>query len=389
LGQEGVKTLLIDTNGYTQFQPLLYQLATAQVGESAIARPLRSIFRHLPAVRVLRAEVTKIDAAARRVTTADGETFEAPSLVVACGAVPNFFGTPGAEELTYPLYSAHDARRLGNALVDLFDRADTEGTPARIAVVGAGPTGVETAGAIAENISSVLPDLYSKELAERSSVALVDMLPHPLMPFSERSQQYTTKQLERRGIRLALGSPVTAVTKEGLTLGDDTVPADLVVWAGGLKAGALLTESGLPQGRGGRIDVRSDLTVEGFDGVYVLGDAANITDARGDHLPQLGSVAKQSGKWAAKNIIAARNGGAPEPFGYVDRGYMAMIGRGSAVAELGRQRYFLGGFPAFVSWLGVHLVLLSGWNQRIRAIASWIPDYVTRSRPHVFIGSRD
>jgi len=389
LGRAGVRTLLLDTNGYTQFQPLLYQLATAQVGESAIARPLRSIFRRLPAVRVLRTEVTKIDAAQRSVTTADGETFQAPSLVIACGAVPNFFNTPGAEELAYPLYSAHDARKLGNALVDLFDRADSEGKPVRVAVVGAGPTGVETAGAIAENIRYVIPELYSKELADRSSVALVDMLPHPLMPFSERSQQYTAEQLERRGIKLALGSPVTAVSPEGLTLGDDKLPADLVVWAGGLKAGALLAESGLPQGRGGRIDVRPDLTVEGFEGVYVLGDAANITDARGDHLPQLGSVAKQSGKWAAKNILATRAGGSPEPFGYVDRGYMAMIGRGAAVAELGRKRVFLGGFPAFLAWLGVHLVLLSGWNQRVRAVASWVPDYLTQSRPHVFIGQKD
>jgi NADH dehydrogenase len=123
--------------------------------------------------------------------------------------------------------------------------------------------------------------------------------------------------------------------------------------------------------------------------VYVLGDAANITDARGDHLPQLGSVAKQSGKWAAKNILATRAGGTPQPFGYVDRGYMAMIGRGAAVAELGRTRVFLGGFPAFLAWLGVHLVLLSGWNQRIRAVASWVPDYITQSRPHVFIGQTD
>jgi len=389
LGRAGVRTLLLDTNGYTQFQPLLYQLATAQVGESAIARPLRSIFRHLPAVRVLRTEVTSIDAAQRSVTTADGDTFRAPSLVIACGAVPNFFNTPGAEERAYPLYSAHDARRLGNALVDLFDRADSDGTAVRVAVVGAGPTGVETAGAIAENIRYVIPELYSKQLAERSSVALVDMLPHPLMPFSERSQQYTAGQLERRGIKLALGSPVTAVSSDGLTLGEDKLPADLVVWAGGLKAGSLLGESGLPQGRGGRIDVRPDLTVEGFEGVYVLGDAANITDARGDHLPQLGSVAKQSGKWAAKNIIATRAGGTPQPFGYIDRGYMAMIGRGAAVAELGRQRVFLGGFPAFLAWLGVHLVLLSSWNQRVRAVASWVPDYITQSRPHVFIGQTD
>jgi NADH dehydrogenase len=388
LGKAGIKTLLIDKNSYHQFQPLLYQLATAQIGESAIARPLRSIFKHIPSVRVLREEVSGIDAAKRTVTTADGTTWTAASaLVIACGAVPNFFGTPGAEELAYPLYSAKDANRLGNTLADLLDQADADNKPVNVAVVGAGPTGVETAGAIAENFRFVVPGLYSDEFAAKCSVSLVDMLPHPLMPFSEKSQQYATKELESRGVELELGSPVTAVKDDSLAIGDRSIPADLVVWAGGLKAGSLLGEAGLPQGRGGRIDVRSDLTVEGMDGVYVLGDAANITDARGDHLPQLGSVAKQSGAWAARNIEAALAGRPLEAFGYADKGYMAMIGRGSAVAELGRKRYFLGGFPAFMAWLGVHLVLLSGWNQRIRAVSSWLPDYVSHARPHVFIGS--
>ncbi|MET3919331.1 NAD(P)/FAD-dependent oxidoreductase [Arthrobacter sp. UYEF20] len=388
LGRKGVHVLLIDSNNYHQFQPLLYQVATSQIGVSAIARPLRSVFRRLRRVRVLTANVAAVDAANRAVTTAEGDTFRAQVLVIATGAVPNYFNTPGAEEYALPLYSVTDATRLGTRLTQLLDQADREsGGSVDVVVVGSGPTGVETAGAMAENVKFVVPKYFSPELAARCHVHLVDMVPTVLNAFSAKSQEYTRQRLTKIGVQLHLGVGVTEVRADGVTLADGTViPSRIVVWAGGLKAGEIIAGSGLTQGRGGRIDVRSDLTAPDIEGVYVLGDAANMTDSTGAKLPQLGSVAQQAGKWAARNIYADLTGGSRRPFEYFDKGYMAMIGRGAAVAEIGRKRIQLQGPLAFVSWLLVHLALLPGFQQKVRALFSWLNGYVTHSPAQVVVG---
>ncbi|WOH19560.1 NAD(P)/FAD-dependent oxidoreductase [Paenarthrobacter sp. GOM3] len=387
LGRKGVRVLLIDANNYHQFQPLLYQLATSQIGVSAIARPLRSVFRRFKTVRVLTAKVESVDAAERSVTTAEGRTLRADVLVIAVGAVPNFFNTPGAEEFAFPLYSVTDATRLGTGLTRLLDQADlSPDGSVDVVVVGGGPTGVETAGAMAENVKYVVGKYFSPGLAARCKVHLVDMVPSVLNMFSTKSQSYATEHLTKIGVQLHMGVGVTEVRKDGVTLADgSSVPAQIVVWAGGLKAGDLIANSGLTQGRGGRIDVNPDLTAPDVDGVYVLGDAANITDSTGAKLPQLGSVAQQAGKWAANNIIADLRGGTRKPFSYFDKGYMAMVGRGAAVAELGRKRLQLQGPFAFLSWLLVHLALLSGLQQKARALFSWLNGYVLHSPAQVVV----
>lgn len=187
-----------------------------------------------------------------------------------------------------------------------------------------------------------------------------------------------------------MGVGVAEVRADGVALADGTdVPGRIVVWAGGLKAGELLAGSGLAQGKGGRIDVRPDLTAPDVEGVYVIGDAANITDSTGTKLPQLGSVAQQAGKWAARNISADITNRDREPFHYSDKGYTAMIGRGAAVAEIGRRRIQLQGPLAFMSWLLVHVALLPGFQQKLRALFSWLNGYLLHSPAQVVVGGPD
>jgi NADH dehydrogenase len=386
--QRGLHVLLIDSNPFHQFQPLLYQVATSQLSVAAVARPLRSIFRRRPRVQLRIARVTAIDLADHAVTTSDGAIFRGRSLVVAVGAEPNFFDTPGAKQHAYPLYSVADATALASRLLGLIDGATSGETaqPFDIVVVGGGPTGVETAGAIAENLDYVVSRYVSPDFAASCTVHLVDMVDQVLTAFSVPSQQYAQRRLKKVGVKLKLGSGVTAVTEHGVSLADGTtIDTPVVVWAGGLKGSALLAESGLPVGRGGRVDVAPDLSVPGFERVYALGDAANIPGPDGTPLPQLGSVAQQAGAWAGRNVHAELSGAQPTPFAYRDKGIMAMIGRGAAVAELGRRRRGLRGPLAFAAWLVVHVMLLPGIPQRVSAIASWAWDYFTHRRPHVVV----
>ena len=398
LGRSGVDVLLLDQNNYHQFQPLLYQAATTQIAISTVARPLRGILHRQRAhVTIRTARVASVDAAAKTVTTDDGLTYRGRILVLATGSEPNFFDTPGARELAYPLYSVDDATSLSSAMLGALERAaatrdaaERRGTFA-VVVVGAGPNGVETAGAIAENIKFVVSEYYSDEFAAaQCEVHLVDMVDTVLPPFSERSQKYTRRSLEELGVRIHLGRAVSSVSTSGVALEDGTeLPAAIVIWTAGLKASGLLEPAGLTTGRGGRVDVEPDLTAPGLPGVYVLGDAANITDAKGRALPQLGSVAKQSGTWAADNICADLQGRERKPFRFRDMGVMAMVGRGHAIAEMGPRRFQIQGMLAFLAWLGVHLVLLSGWSQRAAALVSWFRDYLTRSRPQVVVHQPD
>ncbi|WP_020500350.1 NAD(P)/FAD-dependent oxidoreductase [Sciscionella marina] len=395
LAAKGIDVLLIDRNNYHQFQPLIYQVATTQIAVTDVARPLRAMFRRTPSVCVKTAEITSIDPGERAVTTADGITYRGGFLILAAGAEANFFGIPGAAEHAFPLYSVDDAAKLRSRFLGALDAADRDEAyidkgALNVVVVGAGPTGVETAGAVAESMRSAVPAYLSPALAASGRVYLADMLPSVLTPFRERSQRYAEAKLREAGVELRLDLGVTEVRKDGVTLSDGTeILSRTVVWAGGLKASSLLSDTGLPLGKGGRVEVAPDLTVPGFEGVYALGDSANIPDSAGSPLPQLGSVAQQSGQWAGRNILAELEGKRRTSFTYRDKGIMAMIGRGAAVAELGRARFPLRGLLAFLAWLGVHVVLLSGIRERVGAIISWVWDYFTTRRPQIVVDRPD
>ncbi|WP_328471313.1 NAD(P)/FAD-dependent oxidoreductase [Actinoplanes sp. NBC_00393] len=378
------RVTIVDRNGYHQFQPLLYQIATAELAPRDIRFELDEMFARHSNVETHTGEVVSLDPHAPSVTLADGSTLPADVLVLGAGAQPNFFHTPGADQHTLPLYSLDDAERVRGRILELF--RDAAAKPELIdegaltfVVVGGGPTGVETAGALAEIVHDVMPHVYPHLAIAGAKVILVDLGHTVLTAFSEDAHGYAVKQLKRRGVELRLGVSVKEVTPDGVTLSDGTgIPTRLVVWGGGQMAAPLAFRSGLPQGRGGRIDVRPDLTVSGFPRVYALGDVANIPAGDGDTLPQLGSVAQQAGDWAAGNIIADLEGEARQPFHYRDKGIMAMIGRKAAVAEIGPHRHELKGRFAFAAWLGVHAQLLANAGAEMRAFVSWLDDFYVR-----------
>jgi len=385
-GEDDISVTIFDTNGVHQFQPLLYQVATAELTSGDVAFDLDEVFARQDNVEVRKVEIASVDARAHSVTLADGSTVDGDVLVLAAGAQPNFFGTPGAAEFSFPLYSLTDAERVRSRVLQVF--ADVVQRPELIdagalnfVVVGAGATGVEIAGALAELVHDVMPLLYDATDLSASRVIVVDLGHSPLGAFSDAAHAYATKQLDHRGVELILGAGVTEVAADHVTLtGDTTIHTHLTIWGGGEKAAPVIETSGLPVGHGGRVTVGADLAVDGFPGVYAVGDAANIPGKDGAALPQLGSVAQQAGTWAAGNILADLAGSERTPFHYHDKGIMAMIGRRAAVAEIGEHRHELHGRVAFAAWLGVHAALLSNIGAEMHAFMSWAEDFYVR--PH-------
>jgi NADH dehydrogenase len=383
---DDVRVTLIDRNNYHQFQPLLYQVATSQLAPSDIAFSLRKLFHDDLNVDVKLAEVASLDPATHSITTTDGERYAGDAVVLATGSQPNFFRTPGADDHAFPLYCLDDATRLRSRILGVFEDADRD--PALIeqgalnfVVVGGGPTGVEVAGALADLIHDTMSAEYHHLAVTAAQIHVVDLGHTLLGAFSDKAHDYVAKVLGKKGVRLHLGVAVTDIGPGHVSLADgSTIRTRCVIWGGGIMAPAVAGAAGLPQGRGGRIVVQPDLTVDGAPGVYAIGDVANIPSPDGQTHPQLGSVALQSGVAAADNLLADFAGKPRKPFHYHDKGIMAMIGRGAAVAEVGPHRHELHGVIAFSSWLGVHAALMTGVRNRIDAFVNWGWDYFGKTR---------
>jgi len=383
LGDEGVAVTLVDRNDYHQFQPLLYQVASSQLPAEDIARPHRTIFNDYPSVAVVTAHVEAAKLSERSLVLSDGRTLTGSHVVMAAGARPNFFGVPGAAEHAFPLYSVADAERLRLHLQRLLQEATTNEGPGEpgaldIVVVGGGPTGVETTGALAELMYALRS---TGRLGRPGQITIVDRGPELLGQFSSKAHDYAVRKLTEAGAVVNLQVGVTAVHPDRVEFDDgSTIQARTVVWGGGELGSAVAQTAGPNPGRGGRLDVRPDLTVDGYPGVYAVGDVANIPsgdDAAGPW-PQLGSVAQQSGRWAAENILRELGYEPTRPFRYKDKGIMAMIGRNAAVAEVGKHRHQVEGPLAFAAWLGVHAMLLSGVHSKTDAFLTWAWDYFDR-----------
>ena len=388
--RDDIDVTLIDRNNYHQFQPLLYQVATSLLAPSDIAHSLRAVFADQDNVDIQLAEITAVDTTNRTVTATDGGSWEADALVLAAGSQPNFFHTPGAAEHTFPLYSLDDATRLRSRILGLFEQVDRDPTlidrgALNFVIVGGGPTGVEVAGALADMVELTVPAEYRNFDAAAARIHLLDYGDTLLRAFSDEAHGYVAKVLQGRHVELNLGTGVKEVGTGHALLSDGTVIATrCVIWGGGITGAPVAADGGLTVGRGGRIDVQGDLTLAGTSGVYVVGDIANIPGPGDQSLPQLGSVALQSGKLAADNILADFDGKERKDFVYKDKGIMAMIGRGAAIAEVGKRHHEVHGQLAHMAWLGVHASLMTGTKDKIEAIIDWSWDRFSKtSGPHV------
>jgi NADH dehydrogenase len=383
-----VEVTLIDRQNFTTFQPLLYQVATSGLNAADVAHPIRGLFHRQHHLRVRRGDVIGVDWDRRVVHLADTRDGEVPfdHLVVAVGAVATYFGVPGAAEHAMPLYTLDDAVHLRNHVLERFEAADADPDlidrgELNFVVVGGGPTGVETAGALAELFSVVFRRDYPQLGVGRARVMLVEARDALLPPFHPTSQQAALDTLQARQVEVRLDETVDEITPDHVRFASgEVLPARTVVWAAGVEAHPLAAALGLPTTRAGRIEVDDDLRVPGHEGVWAVGDVAAPRDHRGDGpLPQLAPVAMQSGGHVARQIGRLLEGKPTQPFRFHDKGTMATIGRRAAVAELpGGIR--LRGTPAWFAWLGLHLLYVAGLRNRLSVLLNWAWGYLTWDR---------
>ena len=390
-----VDVTLVDRNNFHTFQPLLYQVATAGLSPTDVAHVVRGLFHRQPNARFRRGPVTGVDWAARTVTIDGQPDLPFDQLVLAAGASVTWFGTPGAAEHGFPLYTLEDATRLRNHVLQRFEAADRDPNELdrgglTFVVVGGGPTGVETAGALAELFAMVFRKDYPSLDVSRAHVVLVEMQDHLLQPFTASSRRHALETLRARGVDVRLGTQVASVAADSVTFRDgEVLRSQTLVWAAGVHANPLAAALDLPLDRSGRVAVAPDLRVPGRPGAWAIGDIAAATDRRGAVLPQLAPVAIQSGRHVARQIRRCLEGRPTAPFRYLDKGIMATIGRRAAVAELPFGIRLRGGL-AWLAWLGLHLVTLVGPRNRASVLLNWAWNYLTWDRgPRLITGSAD
>jgi NADH:ubiquinone reductase (H+-translocating) len=377
LKKADAEVVVIDKHDYHTFQPLLYQVATDLLERSAVGHPLRDLFHDQPNVRVHLDETTGLDLEKREAQFAEMKPISYDYLVLALGAEVNFFGAEGAPEHAFPMYTLADAIRLKEHILRKWEAADKDSELAEdgalhVVVVGGGPTGVESAGALSElyrsNFSQDYPDLH----AEHAQITLVEAAPELFGMFHQKLRDYTKEALEKRGVDVVLGEIVDSVEPTRVKLKSGKVlEAHTLIWGAGLQANPIVQSLGLDLEKGNRIGVEPDLSIPEHPEAFAVGDIAWITDSKTDEiLPQLGSVALQAGDHAGENIARRIAGKETKPFRYHDKGTMATIGRGAAVVQLPRGRT-LTGEPAFLAWGAVHLALLSTGEDRAKSVIDW------------------
>ncbi len=374
-----VELTVIDRTNHHLFSPLLYQVATAGLSAPSISAPIRHILASQRNATVLMGEVKAVDRQKRVVRLEDGTELPYDKLVVAAGAVNTYFGHDEWAPHAPALKTLDDAMDIRSRVLLAFEHAERETDPARRAqwltfvVIGAGATGVELAGTLAEIARRTLKGEFRRFDPRNARVVLVEGTDRVLPPYPPNLSEKARRQLERIGVTVWLGKRVTAVDAEGVTLGADRIAARTVIWAAGVTSSPLGRTLGVPLDRAGRVKVEPDLTVPGDPDVYVVGDLAAV-----EGVPGIAPAAKQMGRHAALNIRRSLQGKPSLPFRYRDYGQLATIGRNAAVAMIGKLHF--SGYPAWLLWLLAHIYFLINFRNRLTVMIDWAWAYWTFAR---------
>ena len=380
--------LLIDCKNHHLFQPLLYQVATSVLTPSQIATPIRSILRNQKNTTVIMGEVTGVDKDQKCVIVSDADRQNVPIaydyLILATGASHSYFGHNEFAEYAPGLKSLADAEAARNKILQAFELAEAEEDPARhqdlltFVLVGAGPTGVEMAGALAILVRTALKSDFRRIDPTSARIVLVDMAPKVLGPFSENLSKAAKQRLEKLGVELRLGHSVDQIDAEGVVIAGERVASKTVIWTAGVAPSPAGKWLNVETDRAGRVRIQKDLTVPGHSEIFVVGDTASL-DQNGKPLPGVAQVAMQQGRYAGKLIHNRIVGNPPPPpFSYFDKGSMAVVGKGFAVLQSGKVQ--INGLAAWLTWAAVHLQFLATSSLRLGVFLQWAWTYVTGQR---------
>jgi NADH:ubiquinone reductase (H+-translocating) len=382
------KVILIDRTNHHLFQPLLYQVATSVLTPSQIATPIRSIFRKQKNTTVILGEVSGVDKGQKCVMVSDADRQNVPIaydyLILATGASHSYFGHNEFAEYAPGLKSLADAEAARNKILQAFELAEAEEDPSRhrdlltFILVGAGPTGVEMAGALAVFVRSTLKSDFRRINPVSARIVLVDMAPRVLGTFSESLSKAAKQRLEKLGVEVRLGHSVDQIDADGIVVAGERIASKTVIWTAGVAPSPAGKWLNVEMDRAGRVRIQKDLTVPAHPEIFVVGDTASL-DQNGKPLPGVAQVAMQQGRYAGKLIHGRIVGNSPpRPFSYFDKGTMAVVGKGFAVLQSGKVQ--VSGFLAWLTWAAVHLQFLATSSLRLSVFLQWIWTYVTGQR---------
>lgn len=384
LSRAKVDITLLDKKNHHLFQPLLYQVASAALSPADIATPLREVLRLQKNASVMMANVDQIDKNKRQVHLANGETLDYDYLIVATGARHSYFGHDDWEQFAPGLKTITDALSIREKILTSFEKAErldsfTEAEKyLNFVIIGAGPTGVEMAGAIAEIAHKTMFKNFRKINPQKSKIFLIEGAPRILPPYPESLSKRAQKDLEKMGVRVISGKIVTEVTKDGVKIGNETIEAKNIIWAAGNQASPLLKTLDVPLDRQGRVIVEKDLSIPSHPEVFVIGDAACFIGKGERPLPAIAPTAIQQGRYVAKIIKKSGDPLKRKPFKYFDKGSLATIGTNKAVGYFGKIRFT--GFLAWIIWGFIHVVYLAGYRNRFTVVLDWVLHYITGIR---------
>ena len=388
------RIVLVDRQNHHLFQPLLYQVASATLSPADIAAPIRHILRTQRNAEVVLAEVASVDLDSRRIELTEGKALSYDFLILAAGSRSSYFGRDAWANLAPGLKTLEDALEIRRRFLLAFERAEQEEDPEvrrewlTFVIVGGGPTGVELAGILKEMARLSLPREFRRIRSDRARVILVEAGPSILANFGSGLSEKAVQELERIGVEVRLGQPITAIDKHAVQLGGERIPTRTVLWAAGVSAVPLGSGLGVPVDRIGRVIVEPDLSIPGHSEVFVVGDLAAFVHRPEGPLPGVAPVAIQQGECAAGNLLATLGNRPRRAFRYRDRGSMATLGRGKAVAHIGCLSFT--GYPAWLAWLFIHLLLLVDFRSRVFVFFEWLWAYLTtQPRARLILGNRD